>query len=900
MSEVVREDVVKVTFDVDEQPLDKVDSGIDKLVQNTQKMAGSGGIGKLTQGFKSLADAAKKMANTKLTTMKKGLADMKTKLTEGEKGAKGLKNAVKNVAKASLNKLVSGLKKVGTGLTSALKTAGKLATKLASITVKGLATGVAALGTAAAAAGAGVFKLTEMASDLEETQNKVTVAFGDKAGADVQKWASNSVKEMGLAQQTALDMSALFGDMGTSMGLSQGEAANMSMSLTQLGADLASFKNMDIEETTTALNGIFTGETESLKRLGVVMTQTNLEQFAMAKGITKTMDEMTEAEKVQLRYQYVMEKTANAQGDFQRTGGGFANQLRMLKEQFKELGTNIGTSFIEPLTKCLQKLNGFATELNAVFKDGLQPEDMPKVGEILGRALTEGMNALQNMLPGLISFLSSMVGTLVQNLLPMIPQILVILVEGVTSIFSNLISIIQQNSGTIVNGVISLFMSVLNSLFTLLPQILSLGLQLVIEFTKGIAQNLPTILESAVQMINQLVDGILANIDGIIESGIQLVGALAQGLEQSLPKIISAAIRLIIGLVQSIMSHLPELIQSGIQLIMALANGLIAAIPDIAAAIPQVIFAIIQGLFSVNWLEVGWELIKGIFKGVWDGAVGLVSGLWDGIKGLFTGKAKETGEAGSQGLASGLESSSYMATNELTQFANTTSQYGSQAGTNLASGLSGSAGAITTAADTSLQGVPTAFQTNFTAATDATTTSLNETNVVVQNGMNSVVQTVNSTNLYDSGVQVMKGLVSGMKSQLPAVIAAAKEAAAAIKKATDVELDIHSPSRVMESSGENGGLGLAKGYEKTIPQVRAAAQSVSRVLPMDTYTPESGSTYSYGGDSTYTTISPQFNLTVSGTQDDRATARRIKRYVAQAITETFESMERQGRSYREA
>lgn len=96
-----------------------------------------------------------------------------------------------------------------------------------------------------------------------------------------------STKTMGLAQQTALDSAALFGDMATGMGLSKNRAAEMSMSLTQLGADLASFKNISNDVASTALKSIFTGETESLKNLGVMMLQANLEEFARSKGLRK-------------------------------------------------------------------------------------------------------------------------------------------------------------------------------------------------------------------------------------------------------------------------------------------------------------------------------------------------------------------------------------------------------------------------------------------------------------------------------------------------------------------------------------------------------------------------------------------------------------------------------------
>lgn len=199
--------------------------------------------------------------------------------------------------------------------------------------------------------------MVKLASDMEETLNKVDVSFGNSSEV-VKQWAKNSVTTMGLAQQTALDSAALFGDMATGMGLSQEKASEMAMELTQLGADLASFKNISNEMATTALKSIFTGETESLKNLGVVMTQTNLEQFAMSKGIRKQIKNMTEAEKIQLRYNYVMEKTKNAHGDFVRTGGGAANQTRMFQEQLKELGVLFGQEILPLFTKVIIKING--------------------------------------------------------------------------------------------------------------------------------------------------------------------------------------------------------------------------------------------------------------------------------------------------------------------------------------------------------------------------------------------------------------------------------------------------------------------------------------------------------------------------------------------------------------
>jgi hypothetical protein len=200
-------------------------------------------------------------------------------------------------------------------------------------------------------AGAGVS--IKAFSDLQETLNKVDVSFG-KSSNEVKKWSETSIQKMGLAQQSALDAASLFGDMGTGMGQNQKDAAKMSMGLTQLGADMASFKNVSIDRAQTALAGVYTGETEALKSLGIVMTETNLQEFAASKGITKKISQMTQAEKVQLRYNFVMDKTANAQGDFARTSDSIANKTRTASEKTKQLSAELGGKLAPIYQKLLE------------------------------------------------------------------------------------------------------------------------------------------------------------------------------------------------------------------------------------------------------------------------------------------------------------------------------------------------------------------------------------------------------------------------------------------------------------------------------------------------------------------------------------------------------------------
>lgn len=206
------------------------------------------------------------------------------------------------------------------------------------------------------------------AADLVETVGKTEVVFGQFYDR-VDKWSQSSIETMGVARSTALDMASLYGDMATGMGFGQEAAANMAMELSSLAADMASFKNISIDMAQTALKSVFTGETESLKNLGVVMTQANLQAYALSQGITKNITAMTQAEQVTLRYNYVLAQTTNAQGDFKRTGDSLSNQSRKLGQTVKQLGETFGTLLIPKVTEIVSWLQGAAQGL-AELDDG--------------------------------------------------------------------------------------------------------------------------------------------------------------------------------------------------------------------------------------------------------------------------------------------------------------------------------------------------------------------------------------------------------------------------------------------------------------------------------------------------------------------------------------------------
>lgn len=207
----------------------------------------------------------------------------------------------------------------------------------------------------------------DTASDIQEVQNVVDTAFGSMS-YKMEEFAKTSVKQFGISQLSAKQMGSTFMAMGASMLDNMEKASDMAINLTARAADMSSFYNKSIEETSYALKSIYTGETESLKEYGVVMTQVNMEEFARQQGINKSIQAMTQAEKVDLQYAYVMQQTALAAGDFAKTSDSWANQTRVLSEQFKELLGILGSGLITVLTPVVKFLNTVLTMLIAIAK----------------------------------------------------------------------------------------------------------------------------------------------------------------------------------------------------------------------------------------------------------------------------------------------------------------------------------------------------------------------------------------------------------------------------------------------------------------------------------------------------------------------------------------------------
>ena len=449
----------------------------------------------------------------------------------------------------------------------------------------------------------------ETASDLQEVQNVVDVTFGKSTQA-VNDFAKSAASAYGLSELSAKQFTGTMGAMLKSMGLNEDAVLDMSTDIAALAGDMASFYNLDPEEAFAKLRSGISGETEPLKQLGINMSVANLEAYALAQGIETAYKDMTQAEQATLRYNYLMQATADAQGDFARTSDSYANQQKILQLNLENLGAAIGT-------KLLPYLTGFSSALNGLLSGETDVQTF--VSELSGMVL-QAAQAIVTNLPVIMEAGGQIISSLLSGLQTMGPQIIEIAIE-----------VLNQ----LVNGLLSG-----------LPMLLELGASLLVSLVTGIAESLPELIPTVVSVVMQLVEALTSPevLVSLLDAGLKLILGLAEGLVKAIPELIRAIPEIIKNLIASIVEFLPKLLAAGVQLVVTLGAGLIEAIPEMIANIPKVIAAIVGGLTEgiKKIIEVGKNIVTGLWEGIkamasWikEKVSGFFSGIVDGVKGLL-------------------------------------------------------------------------------------------------------------------------------------------------------------------------------------------------------------------------------------------------------------------------
>ena len=284
-----------------------------------------------------------------------------------QKGAEAATKEIKNIGDAA-EKTHGPLSKMGGALGDIGKIAGGIMLSQGLLKLPGLVSG-----------------FVSGASDLNESLSKSQAVFGPFA-KDFENFASSAATSLGTTKQKALEMGGTIGNLLTAMGLAVGPAEAMSKSILTLATDLGSFNNLGTEEVLEKLRAGLSGEAEPLKALGVAFSAASVEAKAAALGFKQVNGEFTEGQKIQARYALIMEQTKTAQGDFARTSGGLANQMKILKATLSDATTELGTALLPGIVAVANMITGF---LPTVIDFGR---------ELAGMAASVGADAWDRML----------------------------------------------------------------------------------------------------------------------------------------------------------------------------------------------------------------------------------------------------------------------------------------------------------------------------------------------------------------------------------------------------------------------------------------------------------------------------------------------------------------------
>lgn len=327
-----------------------------------------------------------------------------------------------------------------------------------------------------------------------------------------------------------------------------------------------------------------------------------------------------------------------ALGDIEDFADSTASTLDDIgKIQFNDIGSALQGLKRKVITG-LQPVTDIATSMISKVVSGINAGNWSEIGIAVSTGLSEMLSQLSTNLPNLSSVALTVITNLANSFMTSLPMALPVMTNVAIGLINTLVSGISTNGPLIVTAAMTAILTLINGLMLALPNLTTAAIQIIIALVNGLTQSLPTLLPVAIQAVFTLVQGLLNNLPQLISAAIKLIMAIVQGLIsalpvilqqapkiintlingilQVLPQLVQAAIQIINALVNFITTHLDLIIAAAIQIIIALAGGLIRAIPQIMAALPQIIGAIIKAFASVNWLEVGINIIKGIAKGI--------------------------------------------------------------------------------------------------------------------------------------------------------------------------------------------------------------------------------------------------------------------------------------------
>lgn len=572
--------------------------------------------------------------------------------------ARGIKSVIGSVK--NMNESMKDATNSASKMSSVMKGIGSSAIKVG----KGLAVAGAAAATAVTAL---VSKSVGAFADYEQLTGGVETLFG-AGGRSVEEYAQSvgkSVSDIQGKYDSLMSAQNVVLENANKAYMTAGMSANEYMdTVTGFSASLISSLGGDTNKAADYANSALVDMSDNANKMG-----TDMESIKNAyQGFAK--QNYTMLDNLKLGYGGTQEEMKRLLSDAEKLTGqrydisSFADITQAIHAIQTQMDIT-GTTAKEASTT----ISGSWGSLKAAFQNVLV--GLTTGGDMFDQSLDALINTAvtfgQNIIPAIKGALSG-VGYLIEGLAPVIGETIPPLINDLAptlansavSLISSLVNGLTQSATQFSECLSNMIIVAVAGISSVVPQLLDAASKIVSNLMQGLTNSMPQIVNGAVTLVEGLVNGLVNNIPLLIMGAVQLVASLANGLIANLPRIIDAGVNLITGIVSASYSMMPQIIQNGMQLVVNLAVGLVRAIPQLIAALPRITGAIVKGFKSVNWFDLGLQLIKSIWEGIksigsemWNGVKEKTSELWGGVKNVVSEKLnniKSTYDAHGGGL----------------------------------------------------------------------------------------------------------------------------------------------------------------------------------------------------------------------------------------------------------
>lgn len=609
----------------------------------------------------------------KLEELKNGLAAAAEKYGENDRVTQGWQQAV-NKATAELNNMERELnentkamsdfgqetdktsEKTGK-LGNALSNIGKGLVNAGKVAAKAAVAGITAVGTAAASAAVGAFKL---AKDVGKTADDL-ITLSNQTGISTQQ-----LQEWDYAMRFIdVDMDTMTKSMARLV-RSMDDADKGSKNVTE------AFDRLGVSWKDSAGNMRSNQEVfyDLIDALGKVENETERDALSM-RIFGKSAQELNPLIKAGSAELARLSEEAHNVGavlsdEALEAAGKFDDTMQTLEASTKGLVATLGVAVIPAVSEVVNSIVGVVPKITEAIKTG----DWSGAGEAVAEGLKGLLDKLMEALPGLSQIASTIIGSIAGAIAVAIPQVIPPLVGATISLIDTLIGVIIEHGPMLIEAGINALLTLIQGLVDALPKLIDAATTIIFTLVDALLESLPDLIPVAIEAIIMLAKGLIDALPKLIEKIPMIIESIVTALVDNLPLLIDAAIEIIMALVEAIINNLPLLIEASIKIMVALAAGMIQAIPELLAAVPKIFKSMVDSFKNIKWADIGRDIIMGIVNGVKNAAVNLANSVKDaasnalgkvksflGIKSPSTVMRDQVGKMMGLGIAEGIADS---------------------------------------------------------------------------------------------------------------------------------------------------------------------------------------------------------------------------------------------------